>query len=52
MTSTINLQDEYIGYTNNLNLLKDLSRDPESIAAYMPGRTAWAFHLYRKHFTS
>jgi hypothetical protein len=44
------MQEEYIGYENNLNLVKDLCRDPESIAAYLPDRTARAFHLYRKHF--
>ena len=49
---TANMQDEYVGYSNNLKLVMDLSRDPQSIAAYMPGRTAWAFHLYRKHFES
>jgi len=45
-----NLQDEVLGYANNLDLVRDVSRDPESIVAYIPGRTAWAFHLYRKHF--
>ncbi len=46
----VNMQDEYIGYENNLNLVKDLCRDPESITAYLPDRTALAFQLYRKHF--
>ena len=44
------MRQEYIGYENNLKLVEDLARDPESILAYMPGRTAWAFQLYRRHF--
>jgi hypothetical protein len=47
---TVDLRKEYIGYENNLKLLEDLGRDPESILAHVPGRTAWAFQLYRKHF--
>ncbi|MGA2243233.1 MAG: hypothetical protein ABSH11_14505 [Verrucomicrobiota bacterium] len=49
---TTNMRNEYPGYENNLKLLEDIRRDPESILAYMPGRTAWAFQLYRKHFNS
>lgn len=45
------MRQEYLGYENNLNLVKDLARDPRSIAAYLPGRSAWAFELYRRHFT-
>ncbi|HEY1580739.1 MAG TPA: hypothetical protein VGF82_27045 [Terracidiphilus sp.] len=44
------MQQEFIGYENNLNLVRSLSRDPESITRYIPGRTAWAFSLYRRHF--
>jgi hypothetical protein len=44
------MQQEYCGYENNLQLVEDLARDPESMLAYLPGRSAWAFHLYRKHF--
>jgi len=43
------MRGEYIGYENNLKLVEDLGRDPESILAYVPGRTAWAFELYRRH---
>ncbi len=45
-----NMQQEYIGYENNLKLVQDLARDPESILAYLPSRSARAFHLYRRHF--
>jgi hypothetical protein len=44
------MRNEYIGYENNLKLVEDLAKDPESILAYVPGRTAWAFELYRRHF--
>ena len=44
------MRQEYLGYENNLKLVQDLARDPESILAYLPGRSAWAFQLYRRHF--
>ena len=44
------MQLEYPGYENNLNLVQDLARDPQSIATYLPGKTIWAFELYRRHF--
>ncbi|HEY4312073.1 MAG TPA: hypothetical protein VGN12_21675 [Pirellulales bacterium] len=44
------MRQEYLGYENNLNLVRDLARDPESIMAYLPGRSLWAFELYRRHF--
>jgi hypothetical protein len=47
---TKDMQQEYLGYERNLSLLGDLSRDPQSILAYLPGRSAWAFELYRRHF--
>jgi hypothetical protein len=47
---TIDMRKEYAGYENNLKLLADLDRDPESILAHIPGRTWWAFQLYRRHF--
>jgi len=44
------MQQEYLGYENNLNLVRDLARQAESILRYLPGRSAWAFQLYRRHF--
>ncbi len=44
------MRQEYLGYENNLNLVRDVARDPESIKAYLPGRSLWAFELYRRHF--
>lgn len=44
------MKAEYIGYENNLNLLKDLSEDPESICKYLPGTAIHAWNCYRRHF--
>ncbi|WP_298346011.1 hypothetical protein [Ferrimicrobium sp.] len=44
------LKAETIGYTNNLSLIRDLKRDPESIVAYLPGPAVRAWDLYRRHF--
>lgn len=44
------MQQEYVGYENNLSLVADLARDPQSITAYLPGRSLWAFDLYQRHF--
>lgn len=44
------MQQEYLGYENNLNLVQELARDPESIVGFLPGRSNWAFELYRRHF--
>lgn len=47
---TRDLRNEFIGYEGSLNLVRDLARDPEALLAHLPGRTAWAFQLYRRHF--
>lgn len=44
------MQQEYCGYENNLKLVRDVAQDPASIAQYLPGRSNWAFSLYRRHF--
>ncbi len=41
---------EYLGYENNLNLIKDLTVSADKILDYIPQRSARAFELYRKHF--
>jgi hypothetical protein len=46
----IDMKQEYAGYENNLKLVKDLAADAESLLAYLPGRSAWAFQLYQRHF--
>jgi len=44
------MKQEYLGYENNLNLVKDLVVNPERIISYLPGRSVRAFELYRRHF--
>jgi len=44
------MRQEYLGYENNLRLVQDLLRNPESILDHLPDRSARAFALYRRHF--
>jgi hypothetical protein len=44
------MRQEYLGYENNLQLISDIAKDSESITKYLPGRSLWAFNLYRRHF--
>jgi hypothetical protein len=44
------MRQEYLGYENNLQIVEALAREPEAMLAYLPGRSAWAFQLYRRHF--
>ena len=44
------MKQEYLGYENNLNIVKDLAVDPETILNYLPEQSFRAFNLYRKHF--
>jgi hypothetical protein len=46
------MQGEFIGYENNLRLVQNLARDPKSLLAFLPGRAAWAFQLYQRHFAA
>ena len=39
---------EYIGYENNLSMIKDLTHDPESIIKYLPDRSISAWNRFRK----
>lgn len=43
---------EYLGYEHNLKLVEALARDPEAILQFLPGRSVWAFELYRRHFAN
>jgi len=45
------MRQEYAGYENNLKMVQDLARDPESIAGYVTERANRAFQLYRRHFS-
>jgi hypothetical protein len=44
------MKQEYLGYENNLSLVEQLSADPKSILAFLPGKSIWAFDLYQRHF--
>jgi hypothetical protein len=44
------MRQEYVGYEHNLQIVEGLAAEPESILNYLPGRSAWAFELYRRHF--
>jgi hypothetical protein len=41
------MKREYIGYENNLSLLKDLYSDPELIRNYLPEKSLLAWETYR-----
>ena len=47
---TKDMEKEYIGYKNNLNLIKDLSSDSNKIKNYIPKRSYLAFLRYQSHF--
>ena len=44
------MKQEYLGYENNLNLVRDLAVAPEKILNYLPEQSVRAFNLYRRHF--
>jgi hypothetical protein len=47
---TRDMRQEYLGYENNMSIVQELPRNPDSLLAYLPGRSAWAFELYKRHF--
>ena len=47
---TKDMLKEFIGYENNLNLIKDLKKNINNINAYIPARSRLAFLRYQKHF--
>jgi hypothetical protein len=46
------MKAEYLGYENNLTIVQDLARDAQSLLSFLPGRAAWAFELYKRHFAN
>jgi hypothetical protein len=44
------MKQEYLGYENNLNIVKELAASPEAIFKYLPETSRQAFELYQKHF--
>lgn len=47
---TRDMRQEYMGYENNLQMVESLVKEPESLKNFLPGRSVWAFELYRRHF--
>ena len=47
---TKDMKQEFLGYENNLNLVRDLTQNPECFAKYLPERSQRAFSLYQRHF--
>lgn len=45
---TKDMKKEYIGYENNLNLIKELKTNPNNIKKYLPKKSWQAFKLYQK----
>jgi len=48
----VDMKREYLGYENNLELVKSIVDDPEIIFNYLPERSKTAFELYRRHFNA
>ncbi|HSE43421.1 MAG TPA: hypothetical protein VLH08_21860 [Acidobacteriota bacterium] len=44
------MKQEYLGYENNLNIVRDLAASPEAIFKYIPESSRQAFELYQNHF--
>ena len=42
------MKKEYIGYENNLNLIKALNKNPNNIKHFLPRKSWEAFKLYQK----
>ena len=49
-TNAGHFENEVIGYENNINLLNQLTLDPNNILNFIPERSKDAFRLYQKHF--
>ena len=47
---TKDMLKEFIGYENNLNLVKDLKKNINNINSYIPKRSRLAFLRYQTHF--
>ena len=45
---TKDMKKEYIGYENNLNLIKELKKNPDNIKKFIPKKSWEAFKLYQQ----
>ncbi len=48
----VDMKKEYIGYENNLEIVKEIVKDPENILNYLPDASKQAFKIYRRHFNA
>ena len=44
------MKQEYLGYENNLAIVQELPENVDALLAYLPGRAACAFEIYKRHF--
>lgn len=45
------MQQEYLGYENNLSLVEQMPGNPDALFACLPDRAVQAFDLYKAHFS-
>jgi hypothetical protein len=46
------MKQEYLGYENNLDLIKNLKKNPNSIIKFLPKKSNEAFVHYKKIISS
>jgi hypothetical protein len=49
---THDMQQEFLGYEHNLQLVQDLKKSSKNIFLYLPSRSAQTHRLYRRHFAN
>lgn len=47
---TRDMKNEYLGYEHNLEIVRRLPASPDALYGFLPGKSIYAFNLYRKHF--
>ncbi len=48
---TVDMRNEYIGYENSLPVVEAMTKDPEAILNYLPGKAIYAWNLYKRHLS-
>ena len=46
----LDMRQEYIGYENNLAIVKELQGNVSALLAFLPPRAVSAFEIYKRHF--
>ena len=49
---THDMQQEFLGYEHNLQLVQDLKKASKNLFLYLPSRSAQVHRLYRRHFSN